>query len=293
MRPDSSAEAIAVRAGLERGWIELRQTLTSAGEVLGWLWPSVTALFVMYALSGSLVPGTDFSLGTQAIPGILGMNIVYTGMLGLSAALTMERDDGTLLRMKAVPNGMLGYLVGKVVSQAGLTAASLLIVLSPAALLFEGLELGSPLAWLRLIGVLALGLIATLPFGALFGSMFASPQSLGFVTFGIMGVVGISGIFYPITALPVWLQWIGQVFPVYWLGLGMRWALLPDVMVAAEIEGSWRLLEMIAVLGAWTVVGFATTPAILSRMAQRTSGSGVRAPAATGQATAGASRRRT
>jgi ABC-2 type transport system permease protein len=292
MRPDSTPGAVALRAGLERGLIEIRQILTSAGDIMGWLWPSVTALFVMYALSDSTVPGTSFSLGTQAIPGILGMNIVYTGMLGLSMALIMERDDGTLSRMKAVPNGMLGYLVGKVVSQAGLTAAFLLIVLGPGALMFDGLELGSPAAWLRLTGVLALGLIATLPVGALLGSLFTSPHSLGFVTFAIMGVVGISGIFYPITALPVWLQWIGQAFPVYWLGLGMRWALLPDGMVAAEIGGSWRLLEMIAVLGGWAAFGFATAPGVLRRMARHASGSSVTAPQAA-PSSAGASRRRT
>jgi ABC-2 type transport system permease protein len=226
----------------------------------------------MYTLSGSTVPGTAFSLGSQAIPGILGMNIVYTGMLGLSVLLTMERDDGTLLRMKAVPNGMLGYLVGKVLYQSGLTAAYLLFMLVPAAFLFEGLELGSASSWLTLAWVLALGLVATLPIGALLGSLFASPQNLGFITLAIMGIVGISGIFYPITALPVWLQWIGQAFPVYWLGLGMRSALLPDAMAAAEIAGSWRHLEMIGVLGAWAVFGFVAAPPVLRRMARRQSG---------------------
>ncbi len=82
----------------------------NAAELLGWLWPSVIAVIVMYTLSGSTVPGTTFSLGSQAIPGILGMSVVVTGMMGLAAALTMEREDGILLRMKAIPNGMVGYL---------------------------------------------------------------------------------------------------------------------------------------------------------------------------------------
>ena len=34
-------------------------------------------------------------------------------------------------------------------------------------------------------------------------------------------------IFYPITHLTQVLQWVGQVFPVYWPGLGMRAALPP------------------------------------------------------------------
>ena len=54
-------------------------------------------------------------------------------------------------------------------------------------------------------------------------------------------LVAISGIFYPITHLPGWLQGIGQLFPMYWLGLGMRAALLPSHLAAVEIDGSWRL----------------------------------------------------
>ena len=263
----------ALGIGLQRGLIEVRQILTNAAELLGWLWPSVVAVVVMYVLSGSTVPGTTFSLGSQAIPGILGMNVVVSGMMGLAAALTMEREDGTLLRMKAIPNGMIGYLVGKVVSQAGMTAAMLLIVLIPSSFLFDGLDLWSASSWLTLAWVLALGLVATLPNGAIVGSLFKNPQSLGFIMLPMMGIVGISGVFYPITALPTWIQWIAQVFPIYWLGLGMRSALLPDALAVAEIGGSWRSLETVAVLGAWAIVGLVGAPIVLRRMARRASGS--------------------
>jgi ABC-2 type transport system permease protein len=274
MRPGTAA----VGAGLERGWIEFRQTVTSVGDVLGWVWPSIIALIVMYALSDSTVPGTSFSLGSQAIPGILGMNVVLVALMGLASALTMERRDGTLLRAKAVPNGTRGYLVGKVVSQAGMTVAILVIVLIPAAFLFDGLDLGSGSSWLTLAWVLALGLVATLPIGAVLGSLFSSPQSLGFLMLLVTGLVAISGVFYPITALPEWLQWIGQAFPIYWLGLGMRSALLPDAMAGAEIGDSWRQLETIGMLGAWAIAGFALAPLVLRRMARRESGSSVADP---------------
>lgn len=272
-----SPATAAVRAGLQRGWIEFRQTATNAGEVLGWVWPSVVALVVLYVLRDSAVPGTDFSLGAQAVPGLLGMNVVFFGMLGLSVALTMDRADGTLLRAKATPNGVLGYLTGKVAGQAAMATAVLLLVLIPASLLFDGLELGSASSWLRLAGVLALGLVATLPIGAVIGSLFRSPQSLGLVMLLFMGLVAVSGVFYPITALPGWLQWIGQTFPVYWLGLGMRSALLPEAMSAAEIGESWRHLETVGVLGVWAVIGFAAAPVVLRRMARRASGASLAA----------------
>jgi ABC-2 type transport system permease protein len=273
MRP----RIVALRAGLQRGWIEFRQTVTNAGQLVGWLfWPAV-ALAVMYMLRDMMVPGTDFSLGSQAVPGILGMNTLFTGLVGLAYALIMDREDGTLLRAKATPNGMLGYVTGKVLAQAGVTVAILLILLVPVALLFNGLELGSGSAWATLVWVLAFGLIATLPIGAILGSLFDSTQGLIPIMVLIMVLVGISGVFYPITALPDWLQWLGQVFPVYWLGLGLRSAFLPDALAASEIGESWRYLEMIGVLGVWGVIGFVAAPVVLRRMARRESGSSVEA----------------
>jgi ABC-2 type transport system permease protein len=93
----------------------------------------------------------------------------------------------------------------------------------------------------------------------------------------VMGLVATSGIFYPITNFPEWLQGLAQVFPIYWLGLGMRSALLPDELAAVEIGQSWRHLETVGVLGAWAVVGLVLAPIILRRMARRESGSSVAA----------------
>lgn len=267
-----TASAVAVRAGLQRGWIEFRQSVTSA-EVVGWYWPIALAVVVMYVLSDRTVPGTDFSLGSSAIPGIVGMNVAFTAMSGMALALTTDREDGSLLRAKAIPNGMLGYLTGKVVSQTTMTLVVTIGVLVPAALLFDGLELDVASSWLMLAGILVLGLVATLPIGAVIGSLFRSPQSLTLVTLLILALIAISGVFYPITALPAWLQWVGQAFPIYWLGLGMRSAMLPDALAIAEIGGSWRHLETVAVLGGWTALGFVVAPIVLRRMARRTSGS--------------------
>jgi ABC-2 type transport system permease protein len=88
-------------------------------------------------------------------------------------------------------------------------------------------------------------------------------------------LIAVSGIFYPLTALPVWLQAVGQVFPVYWLGLGVRSALLPGETVAVEVSGSWRHLETVGVLGVWAVAGVLVALVVLPRMTRRESGSAV------------------
>jgi ABC-2 type transport system permease protein len=268
---------VALRAGVRRGRIEFGQTMTNAGELIGWLWLPVVALVVMHAFGDGPLPGVDFSLGAQSVPGILAMNAVFTGLMGLAMALTMDREDGTLLRAKATPNGMLAYVVGKVLGKAALTVAVLALMLAPAVFVFDGLEPGRVSTWVTLAWVLLLGLLATLPIGAILGAVFGNAQSLGFVMLPIMGLVAVSGVFYPITALPGWLEVVGQVFPLYWLGLGLRSALLPDALAVAEIGGGWRHLETVIALGAWAVVGLVLAPIVLRRMARRESGSSVAA----------------
>jgi ABC-2 type transport system permease protein len=266
--------ATALRAGWSRGLIELRQSLTNVGDLFNhFFWP-VLMLATLFFMRDVSFGQSGFLLGTLVLPSILGMNAAMS-MVTMSQLLTADREDGTLLRAKATPNGMLTYLVGKILSVSGGLVVDLAIFLVPALFIISGLTVGSAGSWLTLVWVLALGLVATLPIGAVLGSLFPSARSQGLLTLPIIGMIAISGIFYPITSMPEWLQGIAQVFPIYWLGLGMRSALLPDNMVGVEIGESWRHLETVGVLGSWAVVGVLVAPVVLRRMARRESGSSV------------------
>jgi ABC-2 type transport system permease protein len=130
------------------------------------------------------VPGTHCSLGTAMLAGMIGMTVRFNGLATLGGILTVEREDGTLLRAKATPNGMTGYLIGKVVTVSGTILISVVTT--------------------------------TLPIGAVLGSLFPSARSSGLLTLAMGGLAAISGVFYPITHLPHWLPWAGEVFPLYW-----------------------------------------------------------------------------
>ncbi|SCF45405.1 ABC transporter permease [Micromonospora mirobrigensis] len=272
-----NATTMAVRAGLRRGVIELRNTLSSGQDLWNFAFPTVILMATMFFTRGLTVPGTDFSLGARTLPSSFGMGIAFAGMLILAQQLIIDREDGTLLRAKATPNGMLGYLIGKIVLNSVLAVAGLLAQLLIALLFLDGLRIDSPAAWVTLAWVLVLGLVATLPLGAVIGSLIENPRNMGLVMLPTMGLIGLSGIFYPVSVFPGWVQAVAQVFPIYWLGLGMRSALLPDSLAAVEIGGSWRHLETVAVLGAWAAVGLLLAPVVLRRMARRESGSRVAA----------------
>jgi len=268
---------VAARSGLVRGRIELRQTFTNAESLWGYLFPSAVLLVVMYFMRGAKVPGTDFSLGTQTLPSTLGMTVAFNGLVSTASILVIEREDGTLLRAKAIPNGMLGYLIGKILLVSGMNLVSLALLLVPGSLLLDGLHIDGAGRWLTLLWVVLLGMVATMPIGAVLGSLISNPRNMGLVVLPVMGLVAISGIFYPVTALPTWLQWLAQVSPIYWLGLGVRSALLPDGLAAVEIGQSWRHLEVFGALTIWAMIGLVAAPPVLRRMARRESGSSVAA----------------
>lgn len=121
-------------------------------------------------------------------------------------------------------------------------------------------------------------MLATVPIGMIVGALVPSTQKVS--TWGMLPVFvlgGISGIFFPIAQLWGWVQVIAQIFPMYWLGLGMRSAFLPDSAAALEHGGSWQTPETVIVLAAWAVVGAIVTPIVLRRVARRQSASQVEA----------------
>ena len=266
----------AVRLGLVRGWTEFKLSMTNPQESGGTLFFGAIFLIVLIFQRNATVEGTEMSLAMVTLPSIIGMLIAVSGIMGAASALTVEREDGTLLRAKAIPHGMVGYLIVRIVSVSLGTLVPMLIVLVPGLFLVPELASTGIGGWLTLTGIVVLGLLATLPWGAVVGAIAKTPGALfGLVMLPIMIITGISGIFYPISALPEWVQLIAQIFPMYWLGLGVRSAFLPDAAALVEIAGSWRPMATIAVLGAWAAIGLLLSPIILRRMARRESGSAV------------------
>jgi ABC-2 type transport system permease protein len=265
-----------VALGLRRGWTEFLLSLRSPQDQGFYFFVGLASVGYLWVNRDTEVPGTDLLLPTVALPSLLGALLAFGVIIGPAFALAMEREDGTLLRYKALPHGMQGYVTGQMVLHSLGLVPLLLVLLVPSFLLFDGVMSNGLAGWATLAWVAVLGLMATLPIGMVIGSVVPGVQKVG--TWGMLPVLvitAISGIFTPMQALWGWVQAVAQVFPTYWIGLGMRSAFLPDAAAAAEIGGSWRTGTTVAVLVAWTVVGLLVTPAVLRRMARRQSGSQV------------------
>ncbi|WP_161958468.1 ABC transporter permease [Ornithinimicrobium cavernae] len=261
-----------LRAGLRRARIELRQQILSPLAILGLLGP-VFMLVVLIWARDSQVMESALSLGQFLVPAYLAFGVISGGVLGVSSEITTERDDGTLLRAKTVPHAMTGHLIAKFFASLVTTLIPLAVIVVGASFLVDGVTPTTAWGWVRLLLLSVLTIAAMLPLGAVLGAIFKGPIAMLWTTLIIYGLCAVSGLFYPVTALPGWLQWVVQVFPVYWLGLGFRSVILPADAVALEIGESWRTWETFGVLGVWVVLGLVLAPVALRRMSRRQSGS--------------------
>ena len=271
------SKTYAVRLGLRRGWMEFVQSIRSSQDQWFYLFTAFLVLGYLWIRRNADSPIEGVPFAAFALPSLLGGLIAFGVVVGPAYTLAMEKEDGTLLRHRAIPNGVVGYVSGQLLFQSLNAIPQLTVVLVPSFLLFDGL-MADPSGWFTVLWVLVLGLLAAMPIGLVIGSLVPGVQKVG--SWGMLPVMimaGISGIFFPIQQLWGWVQVVAQVFPMYWLGLGMRSAFLPDEAAAAEIGGSWRTLETVAVLGAWALAGAIVTPIVLRRMARRQTGSQVQA----------------
>ncbi|MEE8599483.1 ABC transporter permease [Euzebya tangerina] len=271
MRPSIRAAGI----GMRRGWHEFVIGLRSPSDQGFYIGMGAGAVALLWFADGPL-EGTALTAPQVALPGLLAGILVFTIVIGPAYALALEREDGTLLRSRMAPHGLVGYLTGVATLTVVSLAPLLVVVLGGTALLLPGTIPGGAGRWLVLILTALLGILASLPLGFVIGSVVRRLQQV--TTWGMLPIVGlawISGIFGSMDDLWGWVQGLAQMFPLYWLGHLMRAVLLGDPAVGGELGGEWRIALGIAVLLAWAVIGTGLAGLLVRRMARRQSGAAV------------------
>jgi ABC-2 type transport system permease protein len=187
---------------------------------------------------------------------MIASGIVLSSFQSLAIGIAIERDDGTLKRLRGMPMPPAAYFLGKI----GLVLATSVVqlgVLLVVAALFFGLDLpASADLWLRFGWLFVLGAAAGTVLGIAYSSVPRSSRSAAAVVSPVVIVLQfVSGIFFVYNGLPGWMQGVAQVFPLKWLAQGMRSVFLPASFAGQEPGGSWQLPQAALVLAAWTVIG--------------------------------------
>lgn len=193
----------------------------------------------------------DSRTANLLIPGLVAILLTFSGTLLAAFAIVRERERGTLEQLMVTPASPIAVILGKLLPYLVLAFVQLLFVLFLMVVVFKVPIHGSlPL----LLGLSTIYLFALLSLGLLVSSrartqMEAIQAAQGFLLPSIM----LSGYFFPMSALPTPLRWIGQLLPATHFiaiarGIIIRGATFPDL---------WRSVAALIVIAA-VLVGAST-----------------------------------
>ena len=138
--------------------------------------------------------------------------LMYTVGMG-ARSLLLEREQGTLARLRASPTSESQVLGGKLFGTF-LTGVAQLAILITATTLFFRLEWGSPLGLAALILAASAGATG---WGAVLAAVTRSPSQVGSIGAALMLSFGIlGGSFFSVELGPPLLQALARLTPNYW-----------------------------------------------------------------------------
>ncbi|HST82313.1 MAG TPA: ABC transporter permease [Kineosporiaceae bacterium] len=245
----------ALSLGLARTGLEVKEFFRQRDSFIFTFAFPVILLFIFGSVfSDPIAPGVSFTQYFAA--GMVASGVMLSSFQSLAIGIAIERDDGTLKRLRGTPMPLASYFLGKIGQVLVTSVIQMAILLTVGALVF-GLKLPTdPALWLRFVWVFVLGTTAGTILGIVYSSVPRSASSASAVVSPVVLVLQfISGVFFVYSDLPGWMQTIGSFFPLKWLAQGMRSVFLPAEFEASEAAGSWQLPQMALILALWSVVG--------------------------------------
>jgi ABC-2 type transport system permease protein len=161
------------------------------------------------------------------IPGIMGMILYFLTALFTSMSIVREREQGTIEQLIVTPIRPLEMIVGKVVPYVFIAFFDVLEVLAIGVFWF-GVPIRGNLE--LLLGLSALFLLTSLGIGIFISSLANTQQEAMLLTFLTMfPSIFLAGFFFPIEAMPGWLQVVTYIIPLRYMLVVIRGIILKGV----------------------------------------------------------------
>jgi ABC-2 type transport system permease protein len=244
-----------VKIGVLRSSLELKQFMRQRESVVFTLFFPLILLFIFGSVfKDTIAPGVTFS--QYFVAGMIASGLVNTGFQQLAITIPMERDDGTLKRLRGTPISVTSYFIGKAL------LVTILMIIQTALLLFFGsvlFDLNLPVdlnLWWNFTWLVILGSACSTVLGIAFSVVPKSGRGASAIVSPIVIVLQFfSGVFFVFTQLPVWMQQLAAIFPLKWLTQGMRSVFLPNDFATQEVAQDWEIGKTALILGIWLIVG--------------------------------------
>ena len=243
------------KLGLLRGNIEIRQFMRQRESVVFTIaFPLILLAIFGSVFSESIAPGVTFS--QYFVAGMIASGLVNSGFQNLAIMIPIEREFGSLKRLRGTPMAATSYFIGKSIL-VFVTMIIQVILLLAAGVAFFGVDLPTdPYKWFTFTWLIIWGSAASTTLGIAFSAIPKSGRGASAVVSPVVIVLQfISGVFFIFTQLPTWMQQVGAIFPLKWMTQAMRSVFLPDSFASQEVAGQWEIGKSFLVISIWLVIG--------------------------------------
>lgn len=179
------------------------------------------------------------------IPGLVAILLTFSGTLLAAFAIVRERERGTLEQLMVTPASPVAVVLAKLLPYLALAFAQLLFVLFLMVFVFRvpihgSLFLLLALSVIYLFALLALGLLI---------SSWARTQmeAIQIAQMFLLPSIMLSGYIFPLSSLPVPLQWVSHILPATHF-IAIARGIIIRGAVFADLWGSVAALLVIAVV---------------------------------------------
>jgi len=162
----------------------------------------------------------DFSYFDFIAPGLMAMTVMMSVMTGLPAAISHEREVGTLDGMMVAPVNRLAVILGKTLAQTARGMLQGTIILALAVALFGVTIHGSILL---IFALLLLGVFSFVGLGVVITSFAKDQETAMMVMMALMfPMMLLSGVFFPTQQMPWFMQIISKALPLTYAATALR-----------------------------------------------------------------------
>lgn len=245
----------AIRLGILRGNLEIKQFMRQRESVVFTIFfPLILLAIFGSVFTNQIAPGVQFS--QYFVAGMIASGMINSGFQQLAIMIPMERDSGTLKRLRGTPMPLASYFIGKsILVLASMIIQTVLLVTGGIAFFDLKLPATSEKWWLFAL-LLILGSANSTALGIAFSALPKSGRGASAVVSPVVIILQFfSGVFFIFTQLPHWMQEVAAIFPLKWLTQGMREVFLPDSFAIQEVAKSWETGRGLLINLIWLVMG--------------------------------------
>lgn len=165
-----------------------------------------------FKLEKARIQGDAIRYADWVLPGILGMNMMFSSLFGVGYVVVRYRKNGFLKRLRATPLRSVEFVIAQVVSR-------LMLIVLITSFLFLGtkffLDTRMDGSYLTLLVVLIVGSISLISLGLMISARVTSEELAGgFLNMVTWPMMMLSGVWFSLESANEWVQRVSNIFPL-------------------------------------------------------------------------------